>query len=237
MTKMKNNYKETADQFFKKNCSLITFDTKEEWLRIRQQGVGGSDVSCILGHNRYRNAKDIYKSKKEENIEQTHSFAIDFGNAFEPIIFEAFKNKYKDIYEVLDYKNVMFRNVWFPFMQASLDGVLVNKQTGDVGVLEIKTCQQRKGKWYDDYGNRTVPQDYFDQAIHYFNVTGANFVVFYVLMNYENPQNDRDMEFLTPRVYYRKDYLDYCNYCIEECSKFWNNNVLKNIEPNIKIIF
>ena len=91
MTKMKNNYKETADQFFKKNCSLITFDTKEEWLRIRQQGVGGSDVSCILGHNRYRNAKDIYKSKKEENIEQTHSFAIDFGNAFEPIIFEAFK--------------------------------------------------------------------------------------------------------------------------------------------------
>lgn len=233
---MTNNYKEIADNFFKKSCELITFETKEEWLQIRKQGVGGSDLSCILGHNRYRTAKDIYKSKKED-VEQIHSFAIDFGNAFEPIIFEAFKNKYKDTYAVLDYKNIMFRNVWFSFLQASLDGVLVNKITGQVGILEIKTCQQKKGKWYDQFGNRVVPQDYFDQAIHYFNVTNADFVVFYVLVNYEYPQNDRDMEFLTPRVYHRKDYLDYCNYCIDACSNFWNNNVLKNIEPKTRIVF
>lgn len=233
---MMTNYYDTATEFFKRNCELIKFDTKEEWLQLRKKGIGGSDLAPILGHSIYRNAKDIYKSKNED-VEQITSFAIDFGNRFEPIIFEAFKNKYKDIFAVLDFKNIMFRNIWFPFLQASLDGVLVYKSTSQVGILEIKSCQQRKGKWYDEYGNRVVPQDYFDQAIHYFNVTNAEFVVFYILVNYENPQNDRDMEFLTPRIYWRKDYLEYCKHCIEECNSFWNNNVLKGVEPNNRIVF
>lgn len=233
---MMNNYYGIATDFFKRNCELIKFDTKEEWLQIRKQGIGGSDLAPILGHSRYRNAKDIYKSKNED-VEQITSFAIDFGNRFEPIIFEAFKNKYKDIFAVLDFKNIMFRNIWFPFLQASLDGALVHKETNQVGILEIKTCQQRKGKWYDHFGNRVVPQDYFDQAIHYFNVTNAEFVVFYILVNYENPQNDRDMEFLTPRIFWRKDYLDYCEHCIDMCYDFWENNVLKHVEPNNRIIF
>lgn len=235
MKKM-NKYYEIATKFFKKSCELIEFDTKEEWLQLRKQGIGGSDLAPILGHSRYRNAKDIYKSKNED-VEQINNFAIDFGNRFEPIIFEAFKNKYKDIFAVLDFKNIMFRNIWFPFLQASLDGVLVYKQTEQVGILEIKSCQQRKGKWYDNFGNKVVPQDYFDQAIHYFNTTNAEFVVFYILVNYENPQNDRDMEFLTPRIYWKKDCLDYCNHCLAECDKFWNNYVLKKIEPNNKIVF
>lgn len=230
------NYYEYANSFFKKSCQLIKFSDKNEWLSLRQQGIGGSDVGPILGHSTFKNKKDIYKEKKEIT-EQKHSFAIDFGNEFEDIIFQSFKAKYKNIYAVLNYKNVMFRNIWFPFLQASLDGVLVNLLTKEVGILEIKTAQERKGKWYDSFGNRIVPQTYFDQAIHYFNVTNADFVVFYVLINYENNQQDRSMEFLQPRVYYRKDCIEYMNYVKEECKTFWYNNVLKNIEPNVKLIF
>lgn len=230
------NYKEIADKFFSNNCQMIQFDTKEEWLQMRKKGIGGSDVACILGHSPFKNAKDIYKSKIED-VEQITNKAIEFGNDFEPIIFNAFKYKYKNIYEVIDYKDIMFRNIWTPFLQASLDGVLVNKKTLDVGILEIKTAQERKGKWYDNFGNRIVPQYYLDQAIHYFNTTGANFVVFYTLINYENPVNDRDMEFLTPRIYFRKDLDIYCKQVFDECYKFWNNNVLKGIEPNLKLSF
>ena len=233
---MMTNYYDIATEFFKRNCELIKFDTKEEWLQLRKKGIGGSDLAPILGHSRYRNAKDIYKSKNED-VEQITSFAIDFGNRFEPIIFEAFKNKYKDIFAVLDFINIMFRNIWFVFLQASLDWLLVYNSTSQVVILEIKSCHKKKGKWYDEYGNIVVPQDYFDQAIHYFNVTNAEFVVFYILVNYENPQNDRDMEFLTPRIYWRKDYLEYCKHCIEECDNFWNNNVLKGVEPNNRIVF
>lgn len=230
------DYRKIADDFFKKSCQMITFDNKDEWLKLRKEGIGGSDVASILGHSPFRTAKDIYKSKIED-VEQITNEAIEFGNAFEPIVFETFKNKYKDFYEVLDYKDTMFRNIWNPILQASLDGVLVNKQTLEVGILEIKTAQERKSKWYDEYGNKCVPQYYLDQAIHYFNTTNANYIVFYTLINYKNSNIDRDIEFLQPRVYYRKDLQDLCNEALEECNKFWNNNVLKRVEPNVRLSF
>lgn len=225
-----------AIDFFKKSCILLNFNNKEEWLQMRKEGIGGSDLGSILGHSPYKSAKDIYLSKISD-VEQISNKAIEFGNDFENIIFNMFKYKYKDYYEVLDFKNTMFRSIWYPYLQASLDGVLINKMTKKIGILEIKTAQERKGKFYDSYGNRIVPQYYLDQAIHYFNVTNAEYVIFYVLVNYENPVNDRDMEVLTPRVYNREDCLDYCKYAIEECSKFWNNNVLKKVEPNEKLSF
>lgn len=230
------NYEELATNFFKKSCQLISFNSHEEWLKLRMQGIGGSDLAAILGHSPYRTIKDIYKSKKED-VPQITNDAIEFGNDFEPIIFQAFKNKYKNYYEVLDYKNIMFRNIWYPYLQASLDGVLVNKKTLEVGILEIKTAQQRKGKWYDSYGNKIVPEYYFDQAIHYFNTTNVNYIIFYTLINYDNNPIDRDMEFLTPRIYYRKDCLEYCNKALNKCYDFWNNNVLKDKEPNNIIRF
>ena len=183
-----------------------------------------------------KNAKDMYKSKIED-VEQITNKAIEFGNYFEPIVFDTFKYKYKSIYEVLDYKNVLFKNIWNPFLQASVDGVLVNKNSLEVGILEIKTAQERKGKWYDNFGNRIVPQYYLDQAIHYFNTTNVSYIVFYTLINYENPINDRDLEFLTPRVYFKTDLEEYCKQALQECYKFWNDNVLKRVEPNIKLSF
>lgn len=230
------NYKEIADKFFIRSCQMLTFETQEEWLQMRKNGIGGSDLASILGHSPFRNAKDIYKSKIED-VEQITNKAIEFGNYFEPIVFDTFKYKYKSIYEVLDYKNVLFKNIWNPFLQASVDGVLVNKNSLEVGILEIKTAQERKGKWYDNFGNRIVPQYYLDQAIHYFNTTNVSYIVFYTLINYENPTNDRDLEFLTPRVYFKKDLEEYCKQALQECYKFWNDNVLKRVEPNIKLSF
>lgn len=137
------DYKQIADQFFSLSCDMITFETREEWLKMRMLGIGGSDVSSLMGHNIWRTAKDVYNSKLKEQ-EQVSNFAIEFGNAFEPLIFSAFKNKYSAVYEVLDYKNIMFRNYFIPYFQASLDGVLVEKATNKVGILEIKTTQRKK---------------------------------------------------------------------------------------------
>lgn len=230
------NYYDIADNFFKYNCQMITFNDKNEWLQLRKNGIGGSDLASILGNSPFRNIKDIYMSKIGD-VEQINNEAIEFGNYFEPIIFNIFSYKYKDLYAVLDYKNTMFKNIWNPFLQASLDGVLVNKITKEVGILEIKTAQERKGKWYDNYGNRIVPQYYLDQAIHYFNTTNVSYVIFYTCINYKNPINDRDLEFLTPRVYFKKDLEQQCKKALEVCHNFWYNNVIKRVEPNITLSF
>lgn len=230
------DFKEIADNFFSQSCELISFNSREEWLEMRMKGIGGSDVSSIMGHNRWRSRKDVYRSKYFLDPQITND-AIEFGNDFEPIIFQSFKNKYKDTYETLDYKDIMFRNLFVPYFQASLDGVLVEKATNKVGILEIKTTQFKKSKWYYSDGSNGVPQEYIDQAIHYFNTTNADFVVFYPLINYENADFDRDMEFLKPRRINREDVQDYCNEVMTECVDFWENYVRKGIEPKNRVVF
>ena len=141
------DYREIAIDYFSSTCDLIDFKSRDDWLKMRQLGIGGSDVSCIMGHNRFRNRKDIWHSKQFLEPEISNE-AIEFGNAFEPLIFKSFAYKYRNIYETLDFKDTMFRNIFVPYFQASLDGVLVEKSTNKVGILEIKTVQNRKSKWY-----------------------------------------------------------------------------------------
>ena len=229
-------YREIADNFFKQTCDMITFNTRQEWLEMRMKGIGGSDVSSIMGHNRWRNRKDIYRSKCVLDPEITND-AIEFGNAFEPIIRESFAYKYRNVYETLDYKDTMFRNIFVPYFQASLDGVLVEKATNSVGILEIKTTQNKKSKWYYEDGSKGVPQEYIDQAIHYFITTNADFVVFYALVNYDRDDIDRDMEFLKPRRINREDVLEYKQEVEKECIDFWENYVKKGIEPKNVVVF
>ena len=228
--------REKADNFFEQSCEMITFNSKDEWLELRRYGLGGSDVSAIVGHSPFKGRKDIYLSKIQSLPEETNE-AIEFGNAFEPIIFEAFKSKYKYDYFTLDYKDIMFRNKLFPMLQASLDGVLVDRFTGKIGVLEIKTTQAKKRKWYDDYNKPSVPDYYLDQAIHYFNVTNVDFVLFYPLINNKSDISDYDMYFLKPRIILREQVIDYCNYILKESLDFWNTYVIPKKEPTNLIVY
>ena len=231
-----NDYRKIADNFLSIGCELIPFNSREEWLQLRMKGIGGSDVSCIMGHNRWKNRKDIFHSKQILQPEITNE-AIEFGNVFEPLIFQAFKYKYRNVYETLEYKDIMFRNIFVPYFQASLDGVLVEKATNKVGILEIKTAQDKKSKWYYEDGTKGVPQEYIDQAIHYFITTNAEFVVFYALINYNRDDIDNDMTFLKPRRINRDDVKDYMKEVEKECSDFWINYVEKGIEPKNLVTF
>ena len=231
------NYNEIADNHFKKYCEQIKFKTHDEWLKLRMEGIGGSDVSSILGHNKYRNAPEIYDSKFEL-IESEPSYAIEYGHYFEPILFDTFKWKYSEEYEALNYKDVLFRNYFIPFCQASVDGVLVDKQTNQVGLLEIKTAQNRKTNWYNEDGTESVPKEYIDQAVHYFITTGVDFVVFYVQIDYKDIEDlDRDSEILKPRRINREDMLDYMNNVQQEEINFWNNYVMKKERPPKRVVY
>ena len=231
------NYNEIADNHFKKYCEQIKFKTSDEWLKLRMEGIGGSDVSAILGHNKYRNAPEIYDSKFEL-IESKPSYAIDYGHYFEPILFDTFKWKYSEEYETLNYKDVMFRNYFMPFCQASVDGVLVDKATNQVGLLEIKTAQNKKSQWYNEDGTEGVPREYLDQAIHYFITTGVDFIIFYAQIDYKDIEDlDRDSEILKPRRINREDMLEYMEHVTQEEINFWNNYVMKKERPPKRVVY
>ncbi|HQE50274.1 MAG TPA: YqaJ viral recombinase family protein, partial [Fervidobacterium sp.] len=49
--------------------------TQEEWLQFRKRGIGGSDISAILGLNPWKSPLALYYDKVGENEVEEESIA------------------------------------------------------------------------------------------------------------------------------------------------------------------
>ena len=143
--------------------------TREEWLDWRRRGIGGSDVSAIIGISPFRTARDIYYDKVgiaavEEN--EGNWVAMEMGHLLEDLVAKIFERKTGlKIYQV----KKMFRHPLYPFMLADVD-YFITMTDGTKAVLEIKTTNYNaKDHWWKD-GRETVPVHYEAQGRHYMAV-------------------------------------------------------------------
>ena len=146
------------------------------WLKARGYGIGGSDASAILGMNPYKSNIELFEEKTgrllpEDNSDKPY---VKYGTQAEPLIRSLFILDYPE-YQVIYHENRILRSKIFPFMQASLDGELIDSE-GRKGILEIKTTNilqsMQREKWKD-----RIPDNYYIQVLHYLLVTGWDFVV------------------------------------------------------------
>ena len=68
--------------------------SKEEWLRYRKQGIGGSDAGAICGFNPYRSAMQVYYDKTSDEIEDIDNEAMRQGRELEDYVAQRFGNYY-----------------------------------------------------------------------------------------------------------------------------------------------
>lgn len=150
-----------------------TFEREQAWLEHRTKGVGGSDMSAILGISHYATPLDIWLSKTGRNVpEKKDSWAIRKGNSLEKDLRQWFKDTHPDM-ECYDGTNLSLTSRHYPHMLASLDGYLYDPATESFGVLECKTANSyRAADWRDDDGNPCIPDYYLVQVQHYLAVTG-----------------------------------------------------------------
>lgn len=139
--------------------------SREEWLKYRKMGIGGSDVAAILGISRWRSAIDLWLDKTNQTndtIEENE--AMEWGNIMEPVIRSHFaKVTGKKVVEV----HAMLQYPKYPFMLADVDGITTDDK-GNPAILEIKTASEyKRGDWEDG-----VPAYYEIQVQHYLFVTG-----------------------------------------------------------------
>lgn len=141
-----------------------------EWLEHRQGKIGGSDAAAVLGLSQYMSNTGLwlFKTGKAQQPDISEMPHVKFGTAAEPFIRELFKLSYPK-YEVLYEDNNSFVNDKYPFAAASLDGWLIEKETGRHGIWECKTSEivssMHKEKW-----NNQIPMDYYCQLLHYLMV-------------------------------------------------------------------
>lgn len=138
--------------------------SREEWLKLRKTGIGGSDAGAICGLNPYSSPMSVYQDKVSECLE-TEEFdneSMRQGRDFEEYVARRFT-------EATGLKvrrsNRMYRSRQHPFMIADVDRLIVGENAG----LECKTASAYSAdKWKDG----EVPAHYLIQCYHYMAVTG-----------------------------------------------------------------
>lgn len=157
---------------------FTVIDSKDRagWLKNRGNGIGGSDASAIVGMNPYKTNIDLFEEKTGRRIPEDISDKpyVRYGTVMEPLIREQFAIDYPE-YKVLYHENRILKSVAYPFLQASLDGELID-QAGRHGILEIKTTNILQSMQYEKWKDR-IPDNYYIQVLHYLLVTGYDFVV------------------------------------------------------------
>lgn len=139
--------------------------SREEWLRYRIQGIGGSDVSIIAGINPFKSVHQLWLEKTGQmEPEQTDSDYAHFGTLLEPVVRREFMQRTGI---KVRQKHMLLQSEEYPFMLADLDGVI--NDGGEMAVFEAKTASAYKQEVWEE----GVPAPYILQVQHYMAVTKA----------------------------------------------------------------
>ena len=138
---------------------------RSEWLKLRKQGIGGSDASAVLGQNPWSSPLTVYLEKCGLAPDKPETEAMRQGTDCEDVVARRFESE-----TGLKVKrcNKMFRNPDNPWMLANIDRQIVCK--GFVG-LECKTTSPYN---HTDFESGEIPANYYWQCQHYMAVTGAD---------------------------------------------------------------
>lgn len=192
-----------------------------EWEQARYNSIGGSDAAAIIGKSPWMTNVDLWRIKtgREQQKDLDDLELVKYGHEAEPLIRELFKLDNPEL-EVRYQPDTILKNSKYPFAHASVDGLLVRKKDGALGILEIKTATIQSAvqgaKWRD--GN--VPVNYLIQVLWYMGVTEAKFA--YIVAQLKKHDRDGDMYKETRQFYIdRKDHEQDIRFLMLKGETFW----------------
>lgn len=186
--------------------------SREEWLDVRRQGIGGSDAAGIAGASPFASALSVYLAKVEPAGEGETSDAIHWGNVLEDVVAREFSRRtgFK-----VRRRNATLKHPDYPWMLANVDRLVADGGDGPA-ILEVKTRSTHARKQWDE----GVPQDVMYQVQHYLCVTGYSRAYVAVLIggsDYRHHLVQRDEAFIQHLITLERD--------------FWQDHVLAGVPP------
>lgn len=186
--------------------------SREEWLKYRTKGIGGSDVSIIAGINPFKSVYQLWREKTGQvEPEQTDSEFAHFGTLLEPIVRKEFTARTGIKVRM---KHAILQSETYPFMFADLDGVI--NDNGELAIFEAKTASAYKQEVWEE----GIPAAYMLQVQHYMAVTGAKKTYIAALVGGNHffcHEIARD-EGMIEKIIAMEKY-------------FWENHVMNGVEP------
>lgn len=179
-------------------AKMLKLKSREEWLDMRTSYIGGSEASCIVGLNPYLSNVELWEQKTGRRMREDIGYKpyVLYGTKAEEHLRELFKLDFPQ-YEVGYEEHNIWVNPDFPFAHASLDGWLLEKETGRKGILEIKTTNILQSMQREKWDHR-IPDNYYVQVCHYMMVAEMDFAILKAQLRYDY---DGDI-YLTTKHYY-----------------------------------
>jgi putative phage-type endonuclease len=144
-------------------CKEIAYASREEWLQLRRQYIGGSDAGAVVGLNPYKSAYTLWAEKTGKVPEFEGNLITEVGSYLEDFVAKLFE---KETGKKVRRKNRMLVNDQYPFACADVDRVVV----GENAILECKTTNSFPAM--KKFKNGEYPESWYCQMTHYLAVGG-----------------------------------------------------------------
>ena len=178
---------------------------------VRNQGIGGSDASVIMGLNPFKNKVELWEEKTGARVPADLSDIekIKWGVLLEDIIAKEYADRTgKRVRNV----NRTYHHKEYPILQGHIDKKIEGENAG----VEIKNVGLRQAK----YWNKQPPIYYEYQVLHYLAITGFDYFDVVALVG-----GQELMIHTIERDEKRIDQL------VHKELEFWNEYVIKNVPP------
>ena len=215
---------------------MAEIKTHDAWLRVRQKGIGASEAAAVIGRSPWLDNVELWRRKtgRTQAPDISNNEAVAYGHVAEAHIRELFALDYPGYEVTYGGSFDLVRHPEHPFILATLDGRLLEKDTGRHGVLEIKTTNivrsMQKEKWWGPDGP-CIPDQYYCQVCHQLLATGWDFAVLHAQLKYHYGDDIRSER----RTYFieRDEVQEDIAYLLEAELDFWNNYVLADKPPSL----
>lgn len=208
-------------------AEMIVLSSREAWLKNRTKGIGGSEISAVVGCNPYMTNQDLweYKTGRRKPEDISDKPFVQYGTQAEMHLRGLFRLDFPQ-YTVEYVDNNSWTNPRYPWARASLDGWLTDER-GRRGILEIKTTEilqsMQKERW-----NQQIPMNYYCQVLFYMAVMEADFAV----LKAQLKTVFDGVPYLQTKHYTieRSDVQEDIDWLMDKGAKFWEY-VVRDEEP------
>lgn len=185
--------------------------SREEWLEIRRNSIGGSDSASACGASPWKSPLELYCEKDGLITDKESNEAMRRGVYLEEYVAQRFE---EESGKKVRRDNHMYADDDFPCLTANIDRVIVGENAG----LECKTMNDYSSNDYD-IEEGEIPTQYYYQLQHYMMVMHWQYMYIAFSSNFKFVwlRVERNDEFIRDM---RQKELD-----------FWYNYVVKKQRP------
>lgn len=209
------------------SVEMIILKDREEWLKNRFNGIGGSEISAVVGCNPYMDNVTLWeiKTKRRHPEDISDKPYVKYGTEAEKHLRELFKLDFPE-YEMFYEENNSFHNDKFPWALASVDGWLHDSE-GRLGIWECKTTNILQSMQRENWKEQ-IPQNYYCQCLLYMAVLEADFCILKAQL-----KSEFNGEIYIQTKHFRLERYE-CHedmdYLMKKGSEFWEY-VKKDVRP------